>query len=214
VIQEAKVEERDYYEVLQLHSSADHAMVVQAYWHLARKYKNAMDGDAFAERALEELNRSFDILGCPESRAAYDEARAVEQRGDEAVEPETKRVSIEVCFWNLPAWQGILAASATIALAVIALTSGTPLMLVAPLAGVAALAALLALPSALGSHRMPFRQRWSRRIRAVELERSTAQAVARWRRANGESQKAVSLLDLADSDSHFFYPDGNSPVEF
>jgi curved DNA-binding protein CbpA len=208
------VEERDYYEVLQLHPTADHAMVVQAYWHLARKYKNAMDRDSFAERALEELNRSFDVLGGPESRAAYDEAKAIEQPGGEAVEPETKRVSIEVCFWNLPAWQGILAASATIALAVIALASGAPLMLVLPLAGVAALAALLALPSALGSERMPLRQRWRRRICAVELQRSTAQAVARWRRANGEAQKAVSLLDLADSDSSFFYPGGNPPAEF
>jgi len=208
------MEGRDYYEVLQLHPSADHAMIVQAYWHLARKYKIAMDRDAFAEYAIEELNRSFDVLGSPESRAAYDRARAAGLAIEDAPEPETKRVSIEVCFWNLPAWQGMLAASATIALAVVALASGAQPLLILGLATIATLAALLVLPAGLlHGGMLPLRRRWRRGICAVELERSTSQILARWRRANGDSHAAMPLVDLSEGGGDFSYPRGNPPAD-
>ena len=193
------MEERDYYEVLHLHPSADHTMIVQAYWHLARKYKTAMDQDAFAEHAIEELNRSFAVLGAPESRAEYDRARAGRPTASgEATEPETKRVSIEVSFWNLPAWQGMLAATCTVALAVVALASGAQPLLILGLTAVATAAALLVLPAAvLHRETMPFRTRWRRGLRAAELEKSTSQIIARWRRASGDPDTEGPLAELS-----------------
>ena len=148
------MEERDYYEVLQLHPSADHAMMVQAYWHLARKYKIAMDRDAFAEHALEELNRAFGVLGSPELRAQIRQDTSPRHRDYyDAPKPETKRVSIEVCFWNLPAWQGMLAATCAVALAAVALAAGARPLLVFCLAAATIVAALLVLPRATFSGR-------------------------------------------------------------
>jgi len=186
------MEDQDHYKVLQLHPDADHAMVVQAYWHLARKYKTAMERDAFAERAVEELNRSFEVLGSPELRAAYDRQRAATYDP----EPETKRVSIEICFWHLPAWQGMLAAGATIALAAVAITSGAPLLPALSLAALATLAALLVLPG-LDYHNLSPRRRWRRSIRAADLQKSTSRAVERWRRANTRPD-ATPLADFSD----------------
>jgi curved DNA-binding protein CbpA len=206
------MEERDYYEVLQLHPSADHAMIVQAYWHLARKYKTAMERDGSAEHAVEELNRSFDVLGSPESRAAYDRARATGQTPDGPPQPETRRVSIEVCFWSLPPWQGILAASATVALAAVALASGGPPALVLGLAAVATLAALLVLPSGLFQGApTPLSRRW-RRSRTIELEKSTSQVLARWRRANRDSDGAMPLLDFSEGVPATLRPPGKPPL--
>lgn len=195
------MEERDYYEVLQLHPSADHELVVQAYWHLAHKYKIAMDCDAFAEHALEELNGAFDILGAPDLRAEYDRARSRRPATHfDASLPETKRVSIEICFWNLPAWQGMLAATSTIALAVVALTSGAEPLVVLCLAAAATVAALLVLPDRLlQGGRIPIRKRWKRKLRARELERSTAQIIAHWREAGGNPHASTSLAELSTS---------------
>jgi hypothetical protein len=177
------MEERDYYEVLQLHPSADHAMIVQSYWYLARKYKAGMDRDAAVERALEELNRSFDILGDSESRAVYDEARVGKRAANETLEPDTKRVSVEVCFWDLPAWQGMLAATGAVALAILALTSGAQPLPTLGLTAIVVLAAILAVPE-----RIPFlrgrifpKRQWRMEFRAADLERSTAQIITRWR---------------------------------
>ena len=179
--------ERDHYEVLQIHPSADHAMVVQAYWHLARKYKLAMDRDMYAERALQELNESFEVLSSPERRAEYDCACAA-RRQALAEEPAVKRVSIEVAFWHLPAWQGMVAAAAGLALAVLALAADAPPVAVAPLAVVVVAAALLALPErlfALGSGRsVHFRRRGKRGPRALEVEKATSKFVVRWRQGD------------------------------
>lgn len=166
------MEERDYYEVLQLHPDADPTMVMQSYWCLARKYKAAMDADAFMEHALEELNRAFEVLGSADSRIAYDceRARLAEMA---APEPEvTKRVSIEVSFWSLPAWQGMLAATGSVALTVVALAAGAALWAALPLAVLAVGASLISLPSHFASsaearHYLG-RRRWRRDLRVVQ----------------------------------------------
>jgi len=209
------MEERDYYEVLQLHPSADHTMIVQAYWHLARKYKIAMDRDGFTEHAIGELNRSFDVLGAPESRAAYDRARAerVAASGD-ALEAETKRVSIEVCFWNLPARQGMLAAACTVGLAAVALVAGAHPLLVFILALATIAAALLVLPTDfLQGGRIPIRKRWKRKLRALDLQQSTAQILARWRRADGDCDRAIPLVELSKNAVHPPHRSNNPPTD-
>jgi curved DNA-binding protein CbpA len=174
-IREGSMEERDYYEVLQLHPSADHAMVAQAYWYLARKYKAAADRNACTERALVELNQSFDVLGSPESRAEYDRRRGQMRNGTLSTTAEsgaTKRVSIEVSFWCLPAWQGVLAATAAIALAVIALAAGAEPVVTLLIAAVAVGASLITLPSHFAASRealgLPLRRHWKRDLRVVQ----------------------------------------------
>ncbi len=166
------MEERDYYQVLQLHPNADQTMVVQSYWCLARKYKAAMDEDAFVEHRLAELNRAFEVLGSPDSRAAYDCERASLARMA-APEPQvTKRVSIEVSFWSLPAWQGMLASTASVGLAVVALAAGVALWAALPLTAIAVGASLVTLPSHFASsneaHHYLGRRRWRRDLRVVE----------------------------------------------
>jgi hypothetical protein len=197
------MEERDYYEVLQLHSSADHAMIVQSYWYLARKYKAGIERDGAAELALEELNRSFDILGDPESRAAYDEARAGKRAGKETPEPDTKRVSIEVCFWNLPAWQGMVAATGAVALAIVALASGAPPLPTLGLTAIVLAAALLAFPERIPflRSRLPMRNRWRRELRASDLERSTSRIISRWRETTPESD-STAIVEFSKGTIH------------
>lgn len=194
------MDERDYYEVLQLHPTADHAMIVRAYWHLARKYKAAMDQDGSVEHAIEELNRSFDVLGAPESRAAYDSARAAELAAPQPPEP-TRRISIEVSFWHLPPWQAVLAATATVVLTIIALAAGAQPLVTFVLAAVAIAAALLAVPDRLpllrGGRSIPGRKRWRRELRASDLERSTSQILARWRETNADSGAATPLVEIS-----------------
>ena len=209
------MEERDYYEVLQLHPSADHTMIVQAYWHLARKYKIAMGRDGFTEHAIEELNRSFEVLGAPESRAEYDRARAGRPAAsDAALEAETKRVSIEVCFWNLPARQGMLAAACTVGLAAVALIAGAHPLLVFLLAVATIAAALLVLPDDfLQGGRISIRKRWKRTLRPFELQKSTSQILARWRQANGDCDRTIPLVELSKSSAYPLHRSNGPPTD-
>jgi len=167
--------ERDHYEVLKLHPSADHTMVQQAYWHLARKYKAAMDRDAFMEHAVDELNEAFLVLGSPELRADYDLKRNLMRKSPFATSAEpgtTKRVSIQVSFWSLPAWQGILAATAALALTIVALAAGVQPFVALFLGAIAVGASLVTLPSHFASsreaHWMVSHKRWHRDLRVVE----------------------------------------------
>jgi hypothetical protein len=190
------MEERDHYEVLGLHASADHAMVVQAYWHLARKYKAAMDEDGASEQALDELNRSFEVLASPERRQAYDHARMQETDAFEDDAP-THRVSIEVAYWYLPAWQAMVAATAALALAATALVAGAQPVLTVLLASVTVGVALLA-PAAdralAAAH-----SRWlalRRRRNTLDFERSTAAAIERWRQGEAADNAGPTLANL------------------
>jgi curved DNA-binding protein CbpA len=63
----------DYYEVLQVHPSADAEVIRAAYRILARKYHPDHGGDP---RRMIALNDAWDVLGDPVRRAAYDAARA------------------------------------------------------------------------------------------------------------------------------------------
>lgn len=185
----------DYYAVMRLAPSADHVMVGQTYWHLARKYQSEMDEDPSAKRRLEELNEAFAVLGNPLERAAYDAARAAEAKRDRERVAQQKRVSIEVSYWRLPAWQGVMAATGGIALAALAFLAGASPAATLALAAVTVTAALLPMrdewkPSA-GKH-----EAWSsggeRELIALELERSTAAVVARWREAASRPQDPLT----------------------
>ena len=63
----------DYYEVLQVHYTAEPEVIRAAYRILARKYHPDHGGDALRMIAL---NDAWDVLGDPSRRAAYDASRA------------------------------------------------------------------------------------------------------------------------------------------
>lgn len=185
----------DYYTRLRVHPDADHAMVGQAYWHLARKYRLEMDDDISAKKRLEELNEAFAVLGNPVERAAYDEARAAEAKEERKSQKGERRVDIEVSYWRLPARQGVMAAAGSLALAVLALLAGASFGATVALAAVAVTAALLPVKDEW----KPFAHRqkdWlpqgERELKALELERSTAAIVARWREVVGHQDNALA----------------------
>jgi curved DNA-binding protein CbpA len=193
--------EPDYYEVLQLHPKADHEIVAQAYWRLARKYNLAGAFDASATKKLEELNEAFTVLGSPDRRADYDRSRA--QRTATARGGQ-KRVTIEVSFWRLPAWQGTIAAIGTLALAVIALVEGASAVITLILAAIAISAALLPTgeewkPSLRNAGEWTTPQ--ERELKALQLQQSTSAILARWRNQSPGQGKPRSLAQiLAASD--------------
>ena len=47
------------YNVLQVASTADGELIIQAYWHLARKFQAEAGNDRSARRRLDELNRAY-----------------------------------------------------------------------------------------------------------------------------------------------------------
>jgi curved DNA-binding protein CbpA len=192
--------ERDYYEVLGLHPSADHQMVVQAYWHLAHKYKAAMDRDGAVGEAIEELNRSFEVLVCADRREAYDRARREGQADSDAAGQgcAMHRVSIEVVYWYLPGWRAILAATAALALAATALLAGAQPLVVLALALLTVGAALFVLPTerTLCAARARWLPHGRPKASTLELERSTALAIERWRQGDERQGATPSLAHL------------------
>lgn len=66
----------DYYVVLQVDPSAEPEVVRAAYRALAQKYHPDVDGGGAPERMV-EINRAWDVLCNPETRALYDRSRAV-----------------------------------------------------------------------------------------------------------------------------------------
>lgn len=61
----------DHYLVLQVHPEADAAMIDAAYWHLARRYNDAEDGDPSARAKLDDLNEAYSVLGSSARRQKY-----------------------------------------------------------------------------------------------------------------------------------------------
>jgi curved DNA-binding protein CbpA len=189
---------QDYYEVLKIHPSADHEMVAQAYWHLARKYNATSAYDLGATKRLEELNEAFAVLGSPDQRADYNRSRT-ERPAAETEAAAKRRVTIEVSFWRLPAWQGTIAATAALALATLALVAGAPLVITLVFAAIAIAAALLPAredwkpyPSKIGH----WPTQGERELTALELERSTAAIIARWREGTRSPGRVSSLAQL------------------
>ncbi len=63
---------RDYYEILDVPRNADKDTLKRAYRRLARKYHPDVNKEAGAEDRFKEINRAYEVLSEPETRAAYD----------------------------------------------------------------------------------------------------------------------------------------------
>lgn len=66
---------KDYYAVLAVDPEAAHEMIQMAYWRLATEYGANVRRDPEAATRLRELNKAYEVLVNPESRACYDEIR-------------------------------------------------------------------------------------------------------------------------------------------
>lgn len=63
---------RDYYEILGVSRDADKEEVKRAYRRLARKYHPDVNKEPGAEERFKEINRAYEVLSEPETRARYD----------------------------------------------------------------------------------------------------------------------------------------------
>lgn len=62
----------DFYETLGVSRDADKEELKQAYRRLARKYHPDVNKEAGAEERFKEINRAYEVLSEPETRARYD----------------------------------------------------------------------------------------------------------------------------------------------
>lgn len=63
---------RDYYEILGVSRDADKEEIKRAYRRLARKYHPDVNKETGAEDRFKEINRAYEVLSEPETRARYD----------------------------------------------------------------------------------------------------------------------------------------------
>jgi curved DNA-binding protein CbpA len=89
---------KDYYRILQVHSTAEPEVIKAAYQRLIQKYhpdKNPKDL-AEAKRRSQEINEAWVVLSNPERRAKYDREHCAGNEGEAEVQPnkaeaETRR---------------------------------------------------------------------------------------------------------------------------
>ena len=70
------MEDRDFYEVLQVQPSAEPEVITGAYNKLARKYHPDVNKSPDATRRMQLINAAYEVLGDAAKRAEYDRQRA------------------------------------------------------------------------------------------------------------------------------------------
>lgn len=86
----SSAEEFDAYKTLQVDPAADPEVIQAAYRRLAQKWHPDIASGPEAEARMVAINRAWELLADPTSRAAYDRQRAVDARArDRAAAPTT-----------------------------------------------------------------------------------------------------------------------------
>ena len=65
----------DWYEILQVHESAEPEVIEAAYKRLVRKYHPDVSASPNATELMQRLNQAYEVLRDPRKRAAYDQQR-------------------------------------------------------------------------------------------------------------------------------------------
>jgi DnaJ-class molecular chaperone len=68
-------QEPDYYEILQVHPSAEAEVIDAAYRRLARKYHPDVNTRVDASERMKQINAAFEVLGNSAARSEYDRRR-------------------------------------------------------------------------------------------------------------------------------------------
>jgi len=94
------MEEKDYYEILQVSPNAEPEVIAAAYRRLARKYHPDVNKSPQAAKRMKQINVAYEILRDPAKRAAYDRLRErisapPRYRREAPPEPEGRRVPIK-----------------------------------------------------------------------------------------------------------------------
>jgi curved DNA-binding protein CbpA len=66
----------DFYEILQVHPSADPDIIQAAYRRLVLRYHPDRNNSPEAAEIIRRLNQAYEVLSDPQRRAAYDRRRA------------------------------------------------------------------------------------------------------------------------------------------
>jgi TonB family protein len=88
-------ENKDYYKILQVDSSADSDIVTVAYKRLARKYHPDTNRSPNATLRMQEINAAYQVLRDPVKRAQYDRERTSSAFRSQAREEEEHRTEEE-----------------------------------------------------------------------------------------------------------------------
>jgi curved DNA-binding protein CbpA len=73
----------DYYEILQVHPSAEPEVIKAAYGKLARKYHSDLNPNPAAEEKMKKINIAYEVLSDPEQRKRY-YGEWLQKKGDTA----------------------------------------------------------------------------------------------------------------------------------
>ncbi len=130
--------------ILQVASSADEEIVTQAYWHLARKYRDGADTDKWARKRLDDLNRAYLVL-LPQSGGAPPAKTPVSHAAEPPITDELAALARRIVQRTRARWQGRLPelamlSAATATLTFLALSAGASVPLTLLAAAVAAFA--------------------------------------------------------------------------
>ncbi len=77
---------KDYYQILQLHTSAEPEVIKAAYLKLVQKYNTDQNSSKF-EQKWKDLNEAYEILGNPEKKSSYDCEYSVKDQKKHHVPP-------------------------------------------------------------------------------------------------------------------------------
>jgi curved DNA-binding protein CbpA len=72
----------DYYEILQVHPSAEKEVIDAAYRKLASKYHPDINKSREAEERMKQINEAYDVLSDPVKKAKYDNFMKSQQSGN------------------------------------------------------------------------------------------------------------------------------------